>query len=143
MNYMSEKEFIKIRTEDGIGIVTVDHPPVNALNSSVLEQLDKAIDQVAENNEVIGIVITGGGSQLRNITELAQEVFEQNVIIGYPRDINGADDVIKNPRYSTAIGLIKYGLEFSESENDGSKDNIQSIIKEFLLKLKRLYKKWY
>ena len=59
---MSENEFVKTRTEDGIGIVTVDHPPVNALNSSVLEQLDKAIDQVAENNEVIGIVITGGGN---------------------------------------------------------------------------------
>ena len=100
---MSENEFIKIRTEDGIGIVTVDHPPVNALNSSVLEQLDKAIDQVAENNEVIGIVITGGGnnafcagadiksfSQLTNpddvlaVIELGQKVFKKISNIGKP-----------------------------------------------------------
>ena len=98
---MSENEFVKTRTEDGIGIVTVDHPPVNALNSSVLEQLDKAIDQVAENNEVIGIVITGGGnnafcagadiksfSQLTNpddvlaVIELGQKVFKKISNIG-------------------------------------------------------------
>ena len=108
---MSENEFVKTRTEDGIGIGTVDHPPVNALNSSVLEQLDKAIDQVAENNEVIGIVITGGGnnafcagadiksfSQLTNpddvlaVIELGQKVFKKISNIGKPvvAAINGA-----------------------------------------------------
>ena len=35
-DYMSENELVKIRIEDGIGIVTVDNPPVTALNSSVL-----------------------------------------------------------------------------------------------------------
>ena len=108
---MSENEFVKTRTENGIGIVTVDHPPVNALNSSVLEQLDKAIDQVAENNEVIGIVITGGGnnafcagadiksfSQLTNpddvlaVIKLGQKVFKKISNIGKPvvAAINGA-----------------------------------------------------
>ena len=59
---MSENELVKVRIEDGIGIVTVDNPPVNALNSSVLEQLDKVIDDVSENKEIIGIVLTGGGN---------------------------------------------------------------------------------
>ena len=55
---MSENELVKVRIEDSIGIVTVDNPPVNALNSSVLEQLDKVIDDVSENNEIVGIVLT-------------------------------------------------------------------------------------
>ena len=94
-------------------------------------------------NTPYGIVITGGGSQLKNIQELAQEVFQQNVMIAYPRDINGPDDIIKNPRFSTAIGLIKYGLEFCKKEDYTDRVTIKSIIKELFLKLKQLYNKWY
>ena len=61
-DYMSENELVKIRIEDGIGIVTVDNPPVNALNLAVLEKLDSVIDDVSDNNEIIGIVLTGGGN---------------------------------------------------------------------------------
>ena len=53
---MAENELVKVRIEDSIGIVTVDNPPVNALNSSVLEQLDKVIDDVSDNKEIVGIV---------------------------------------------------------------------------------------
>ena len=59
---MAENELVKVRIEDSIGIVTVDNPPVNALNSSVLEQLDKVIDDVSDNKEIVGIVLTGGGN---------------------------------------------------------------------------------
>ena len=62
-------------------------------------------------NEVnlnFGIVITGGGSKLKNIEDLAMEVFELEIKLGKPNSINGIDDIINNPRYSTIIGLIKY-----------------------------------
>ena len=55
-----------------------------------------------------GIVITGGGSKLENIEDLALEVFELEIKKGKPNSINGIDDIINNPRYSTTIGLIKY-----------------------------------
>ena len=108
---MSENELVKIRLEDGIGIVTVDNPPVNALNSSVLEQLDKVIDDVSENKEIIGIVLTGGGNnafcagadiksfaQLTDpndvlaVIELGQKVFKKLSSVGKPvvAAINGA-----------------------------------------------------
>ncbi len=110
-DYMSENELVKVRIEDGIGIVTVDNPPVNALNSSVLEKLDKVIDDVSDNKEIVGIVLTGGGNnafcagadiksfaQLTDpddvlaVIELGQKVFKKLSGVGKPvvAAINGA-----------------------------------------------------
>ena len=111
---MAENELVKVRIEDSIGIVTVDNPPVNALNSSVLEQLDKVIDDVSDNKEIVGIVLTGGGAKLLNATDLAEEVFQMPIKIGKPDSINGIIDIINNPRYATTIGLIKYIAENNE-----------------------------
>ena len=58
-----------------------------------------------------GIVITGGGSKLKNITDLAQEIFEVDIKLGNPNSINGLTDIINNPRYATTIGLIKFAKE--------------------------------
>lgn len=59
---MSSEEHVKTRIEGNIGIITVDHPPVNALNADVLGQLDKALDDISKNESVSGVVITGGGN---------------------------------------------------------------------------------
>ena len=71
------------------------------------------------------------------------EIFEQNIIIGCPKNINGADEIINNPRFSTAIGLVKYGLDSFENEDDIERVGIISIFKNLFIQLRRLYKKWY
>ncbi len=56
-----------------------------------------------------GIVITGGGAQLKNLIDLAQEVFSMPIKIGYPELVkNDTANYKDNPRYATAIGIIKY-----------------------------------
>ena len=60
------------------------------------------------NDLTFGIVLTGGGSNLKNIIELAEEVFELKVKKGIPDSINGIIDIINNPRYATVIGIAKY-----------------------------------
>ena len=69
-----------------------------------------------------GIVLTGGGSRLKNITDLAQEIFEMNIKIGIPDSVNGSSELLNNPRYSTSIGIIKYAIE-NEDTIQGSIDN--------------------
>jgi len=58
-----------------------------------------------------GLVLTGGTSQMPGITETASEIFNMQTRIGYPRDINGLQEEMINPIYSTAIGLVKLGAE--------------------------------
>lgn len=58
-----------------------------------------------------GIVITGGTAAMQGMVELGEEVFHMPVRLGYPRYEGGLSDVMHNPRYATAVGLLMAGLE--------------------------------
>jgi cell division protein FtsA len=57
------------------------------------------------------IVLTGGGSQLTGVRELAARVFEGHVRIGRPQRFTGLGDAVAGPGYSVAAGLLRWGLE--------------------------------
>jgi len=58
-----------------------------------------------------GVVITGGGSLLRNSAELAEEIFGVPVKIGAPTMLHGLMESASSPVFSTSVGLVMYGLE--------------------------------
>ena len=62
-------------------------------------------------------MITGGTSMMKNINEAANKVFNASVRTGYPRDISGLSQIIENPRYATAVGLLKRGkIDFDSNK---------------------------
>jgi cell division protein FtsA len=57
-----------------------------------------------------GVVLTGGGSQLPGIVELAREVFAMPVRVGKPgQGLAGLTDSVESPRFAVAAGLALYG----------------------------------
>ncbi len=56
-----------------------------------------------------GVVLTGGGSKLQGVIELAEEVFNMPVRVATPQYVSGLVDVIRNPIYSTGVGLLIFG----------------------------------
>jgi cell division protein FtsA len=58
-----------------------------------------------------GIVLTGGCSKIVGAVELAEDVFKMPVRLGLPRGIEGLEEVIDNPIYSTGVGLLLYGRQ--------------------------------
>ena len=58
---MAERQFVKITIEDRVAILTIDHPPVNALNRATMQDLSGAVDEVIADPEVKAVVITGAG----------------------------------------------------------------------------------
>ena len=80
-----------------------------------------------------GMVITGGSSQVRGLTELAEEIFHMPVRMGTPLHVSGLTDVAQNPIYSTAVGLLIYGKDHHGRalglNDDG--DNLWSNIKNW------------
>jgi cell division protein FtsA len=58
-----------------------------------------------------GIVLTGGSSVMKGMVELGEEIFHMPVRIGVPTYAGGLSDVVRNPRYSTAVGLLMEGRE--------------------------------
>ncbi len=66
-----------------------------------------------------GIVLTGGGSLLRHLSQLVKFKTGFDVRIGYPNEHLTADSTeeINTPTYSTGIGLVIKGFEHMESYN--------------------------
>jgi len=57
-----------------------------------------------------GVVLTGGTSGLDGIVELAEEVFHLPVRRGLPNYQGNLEQAVRNPIFSTGIGLLEYGL---------------------------------
>ncbi len=57
-----------------------------------------------------GVVLTGGFSRMEGVVELAEEIFHAPVRIGVPKNISGLHDIVRNPIYSTTVGLVQAGL---------------------------------
>jgi cell division protein FtsA len=58
-----------------------------------------------------GIVLTGGGAQLRGAPELASYIFKLPVRVGYPLPLGGLVEEYRSPIYATAVGLVLEGDE--------------------------------
>jgi cell division protein FtsA len=58
-----------------------------------------------------GIVLTGGSAKMEGAIELAEEVFHVPVRLGLPQQVQGLSDVVRNPIYSTGVGLLLYGRD--------------------------------
>ena len=58
-----------------------------------------------------GIVLTGGTALLQGMVELGEEVFHLPVRLGVPAYVGGLADVVRSPRYATAVGLLLDGHE--------------------------------
>lgn len=58
-----------------------------------------------------GVVLTGGSSVMRGMVELGEEIFHMPVRVGVPRYAGGLADVVRSPRYATAVGLLLEGVQ--------------------------------
>ncbi|MGM8850321.1 cell division protein FtsA [Salinicola sp. MH3R3-1] len=61
-----------------------------------------------------GVVLTGGTSRMEGVVELAEEIFHMPVRIACPYNVRGLADVVRNPIYSTGVGLLFYGMKDSK-----------------------------
>jgi len=57
-----------------------------------------------------GVVLTGGSSVMQGMVELGEEIFHMPVRIGVPRYAGGLAEVVRAPRYATAVGLLLEGM---------------------------------
>src|SRR5690625_1975205 len=65
-----------------------------------------------------GIVVTGGGAQLKHIKQLIEYITGMDTRIGYPNEYLAGDNSkeIKEPLFATAVGLVLNSLEILKKE---------------------------
>jgi enoyl-CoA hydratase/carnithine racemase len=55
-------EFVKIKKEEGLGILTLDRPPANALSTKMIKEIGDAIDELNADASVKVVIVTGAGA---------------------------------------------------------------------------------
>ena len=57
-----------------------------------------------------GVVITGGTCIMPGADQLASQVLNLPVRVGFPENISGLREMIYSPKYATSVGLVRYGI---------------------------------
>ncbi len=80
-----------------------------------------------------GAVITGGSSLMEGMTEVAERVLDLPVRVGYPGNIGGVADIVRNPMYATGVGLILHAVRTRErpESQSGQNGSVLHKIKEW------------
>jgi cell division protein FtsA len=85
-----------------------------------------------------GIVITGGSALMKGMVELGEEVFHMPVRVGLPNYSGALAEVVRNPRYSTAMGLLMAGIDQVKRDRHAKMQG--AGFKEMLEKMKGWFK---
>ena len=91
-----------------------------------------------EDKLMTGIVLTGGGAQLRNLNQLVSFITGMEARVGYPNEHLGKEskDNVTSPMYSTGTGLVMKGFqdmptnEINIKNNNKSETSLLKIFKE-------------
>lgn len=110
---------------------------IQARMTEIVELVDYEIINSGYKKKLIGgIVVTGGGSQLKHITQLFEYLTGMDTRIGYPTEHLANTNHIENltsPMYSTGVGLVLKGFEkmdLNEKSNPETTGKIKSHSKK-------------
>src|ERR1051325_10075327 len=88
---------------------------IQARMSEILDFVTYHLKQVGLDNKMLngGIILTGGGSQLKHLIQLTEYITGLNARIGFPNEHLAAGHIeeLAKPTYSTCIGLILKGYD--------------------------------
>jgi cell division protein FtsA len=108
-----EGEMVFVKDETGLSGREVDREMLNTIihlrATETFEILRKRLDRENALHYVgAGICLTGGTSLLNGLDHVASDVFGLPVHTAFPQKLSGVTSAWDDPRFSTAIGLVKY-----------------------------------
>ncbi len=110
-------------------------PRVEEIFSIILSELVRSGHEGIINS---GVVVTGGSSELPGIPEMVEQIFNAPVRIGYPTGVSGLVEVVNQPMYATAVGLVIYGAKYGKK---GKKFRIRDS--NIFHRVRSRMKKWF
>jgi cell division protein FtsA len=104
---------------------------IQARMSEILDFVTYHLKQVGLDNKMLngGIILTGGGSQLKHLIQLTEYVTGLNARIGLPTEhlASGHIEELAKPTYSTCLGLILKGYDDYEHNRKQFEHNYRRV----------------
>ncbi len=115
MNAVNESEVFPVEPFGG-EILPVSRRDLAMVIEARFEEIFELVEKEIKRSGYAGLlragaVITGGSSQLPGYRDLASRIINLPVRLAHPERITGIADTLKNPAYSTSVGLLRLGLE--------------------------------
>lgn len=120
-----------VSTEESIEVPSVGGRPSRIMSRHTLAEviepryqeifeliLDEIRKSGLEDQVAAGIVLTGGTSKMTGAVEYAEQVFQMPVRVGTPVGVKGLTEYVQDPSYATAVGLLLYGMEKQQSNEE-------------------------
>lgn len=101
-----------------------------------VEEIFRLVNREIEGHSIragAGIVLTGGGAELRGVLPLAKEIFKQPVQIGLPTGFSGVTQGLTQSQHATVMGLLMWA--YNEWKENGEtfekrKDNGENPLRK-------------
>jgi len=97
---------------------------------------------------IAGIVLTGGGAQLKHIKQLVEYITGMDTRIGYPNEhlASNSDSELSSPLYATVVGLLMKGVRDNEKLNNTTpeieEESYKQTSQEDAIPKKTIFEKW-
>jgi cell division protein FtsA len=105
------------------------HARVQEIIEHVYLEIKNYGHETAKGKLIAGIVLTGGGSQLKHLRQLVEYITGMDARIGFPNEhlAGDSDETLSSPSYATAVGLLMEGLEHHTKEGV-TEDDVEEIV---------------
>lgn len=121
INRLQGDQNISVPAEGGFSGRVVRAATLHTIINARMEEIFKLIAEKIEKEGLAGqlsagVVLTGGGSAMTGITDLAQQVFNAPCQIGRIHDCVGLSTKQEGARFAAAIGCVRYAASQIEPE---------------------------
>lgn len=99
------------------------HARITEIIEQVFQEIKKYGHDTKHGKLIAGIVLTGGGSQIKHLKQLVEYITGMDTRIGYPNEhlAGDSDEQLSSPIYATSVGLLMSGLQKLEHDQQTNK----------------------
>ena len=94
------------------------HARITEIIEQVYQEIKKYGHDTKQGRLIAGIVITGGGAQVKHLKQLVEYITGMDTRIGFPNEhlAHDSDEELSSPIFATSVGLLMSGIEHIETK---------------------------
>ncbi|MFZ5671837.1 MAG: cell division protein FtsA [Pseudomonadota bacterium] len=116
---LDDRETVAVPLLGERGVDTIYHAPKSMLTGIIKPRLEEILEMVRERLDKASfarlagsrVVLTGGGSELTGVREIAAQWLNRQIRLGAPLPVAGMPEAARSPAFATVYGLLNYALK--------------------------------